>query len=112
MIRQITEKILIKLGYTPIIARNGEEAVEKYKSLILSGKSIAVVILDLEVKQGMGGIETMELLTALNPEIKAIVASGYSKDPAMENCQEFGFADSLAKPISVQNLKEALEKLQ
>ncbi|MCP4720804.1 MAG: response regulator [Desulfobacteraceae bacterium] len=112
MIRQITEKILIKLGYTPIIAGNGEEAVEKYKSLILSGKSIAVVILDLEVKQGMGGIETMKLLSALNPEIKAIVASGYSKDPAMENCKEFGFADSLAKPISVQNLKEALEKLQ
>ena len=112
MIRQIIEKILIKLGYTPIIAGNGEEAVEKYKSLILSGKSIAVVILDLEVKQGMGGIETMKLLSALNPEIKAIVASGYSKDPAMENCKEFGFADSLAKPISVQNLKEALEKLQ
>ncbi len=112
MIRQITEKILIRLGYTPVLARNGEEAVEKYQSLVLSGKSIEVVILDLEVKQGMGGIETLGRLVELNPAIKAIVASGYSSDPAMENCKEFGFADSLAKPISVQNLKEALERLQ
>ncbi len=111
MIRQITKKILIRLGYTPIIARNGEEAVEKYQSQVSSGNTIAVVILDLEVKQGMGGIEAMELLTAINPEIKAIVASGYSSDPAMQDCEKFGFADSLAKPISVQNLKEALEKL-
>ena len=112
MIRQITEKILVRLGYTPVLARNGEEAVEKYQSMVLSGTSIAVVILDLEVKQGMGGIETMALLTALNPGMKAIVASGYSDDPAMKDCKAFGFADSLAKPISVQNLKEALEKLR
>ncbi len=111
MIRHITKKILVRLGYTPVLAQNGEEAVEKYKSLFLSGKKIAVVILDLEVKQGMGGIETMALLMALNPETKAIVASGYSKDLAMENCNAFGFADSLAKPFTVQNLKEALEKL-
>jgi len=111
MIRHITEKILVRLGYTPVLAQNGEEAVEKYESLVSSGKTIAVVILDLEVKQGMGGIEAMALLTALNPKIKAIVASGYSKDSAMENCKAFGFADSLAKPISVLNLKEALEKL-
>ncbi len=111
MIRHITKKILIRLGYTPVLAQNGEEAVEKYKSLVLSGKEIAVAILDLEVKQGMGGIETMALLTALNPEIKAIIASGYSKDLAMEDYKSFGFADSLAKPFTVQNLKEALEKL-
>lgn len=111
MVRHVTKKILVRLGYTPVLVRNGEEAVEKYKSLVLSGKRIAVVILDLEVKQGMGGIETMALLKALNPEIKAIVASGYSKDLAMENCNAFGFADSLAKPFTVQTLKEALEKL-
>jgi len=112
LIRQITEKILLSLGYTPVLARNGEEAVEKYTALILSGKTVAVVILDLEVKQGMGGIETLGKLVALNPDIRAIVASGYSKDPAIENCKQFGFADSLAKPISIQNLKQALEKLQ
>lgn len=112
MIRRITEKILVRLGYTPVLARNGEEAVEKYQSMVLSGKSIVGVILDLEVKQGMGGLETMALLTALNPEMKAILASGYSEDPAMKDCKAFGFADSLAKPISVQNLKEALAKLR
>jgi signal transduction histidine kinase/CheY-like chemotaxis protein len=111
MIRHITEKILVRLGYSPVLAENGEEAVAQYKSMALGGQGIAAVILDLEVKQGMGGIETLALLTALNPEIKAIVASGYPEDVAMENHKAFGFADSLAKPISVQNLKKALEKL-
>jgi CheY-like chemotaxis protein len=111
MIRHITEKILVRLGYAPVLAENGEEAVAQYKSMILGGQVIAAVILDLEVKQGMGGIETLALLTDLNPEIKVIVASGYPEDVAMENYKAFGFADSLAKPISVQNLKKALEKL-
>jgi signal transduction histidine kinase/CheY-like chemotaxis protein len=112
MVRRVIQKILAQMGYTPVLARNGEEAVEAYQSSLLSGKIIGVVILDLEVKQGMGGLETMEALTALNPEIKAIVSSGYSTDPAMENCKAFGFAASLAKPISIQSLKGILAKLQ
>ncbi len=111
MILEITGKILERLGYEPVLARTGEEAVEKYRSCLVEGKIIGKVILDLEVKQGMGGVETMEKLSNLNPGIKAIVASGYSNDPTMENFSYFGFSAALSKPFSIETLKKALEEL-
>ncbi|MDD9302443.1 MAG: GAF domain-containing protein [Desulfobacter sp.] len=111
MILEITKKILERLGYEPVIARTGEEAVEKYRSSLIKGKIIGKVILDLEVKRGMGGVETMEKLLTLNPGIKGIVASGYSNDPTMENCSYFGFSAALSKPFSIDTLKRALDDL-
>ena len=104
-------KILERLGYEPVLARTGEEAVEKYRSCLVEGKIIGKVILDLEVKHGMGGVETMEKLGRLNPGIKGIVASGYSNDPTMENFTYFGFSAALSKPFSIETLKRALEEL-
>ena len=111
MILEITQKILERLGYEPVLARTGEEAVEKYRSCLVEGKIIGKVILDLEVKRGMGGVETMEKLLSLNPGIKGIVASGYSNDPTMEDYSYFGFSAALSKPFSVETLRRALQDL-
>ncbi len=111
MILEITGKILERLGYEPILARTGEEAIDKYRTSLIEGKIIGKVILDLEVKHGMGGVETMEKLLSLNPGIKGIVASGYSNDPTMENCTYFGFSSALSKPFSIETLKKALQNL-
>nr|WP_320015983.1 ATP-binding protein [uncultured Desulfobacter sp.] len=111
MILEITEIILNQLGYEPILAKSGEEAVEKYRSCLVEGKIIGKVILDLEVKHGMGGEETMEKLLAMNPGIKGIVASGYANDEVMENHSFFGFSAALSKPFSIMALKQALENL-
>ncbi|WP_321494710.1 ATP-binding protein [uncultured Desulfobacter sp.] len=111
MILELAEKILIQLDYEPVLAKSGEEAVEKYRSCLVEGKIIGKVILDLEVKHGMGGEETMEKLRVLNPGIKGIVASGYSNDAVMENYSFFGFSAALSKPFSITALKQALENL-
>ena len=111
MILEVTEIILTQLGYEPVLAKSGEEAVEKYRSCLLEGRIIGKVILDLEVKHGMGGEETMEKLLALNPGIKGIVASGYPNDAVMENHSFFGFSAALSKPFSIMALKQALENL-
>ncbi|MCG8688600.1 MAG: ATP-binding protein [Desulfobacterales bacterium] len=111
MILEITGKILTRLGYDPILAKTGEEAIEKYRSCLVEGKIIGKVILDLEVKHGMGGVETMEKLLSLNPGIKGIVASGYSNDSTMENYAYFGFSAALTKPFSIDTLRQALQDL-
>ncbi|MDD4274538.1 MAG: ATP-binding protein [Desulfobacter postgatei] len=111
MILEVTEIILTQLGYEPVLAKSGEEAVERYQACLVEGKIIGKVILDLEVKHGMGGEETMEKLLALNPGIKGIVASGYSNDVVMENHSFFGFSAALSKPFSIIALKQALENL-
>ncbi len=112
MIRDICAKILPRLGYDAIVAKDGQEALWLYEKYLNAGEKINIAILDLEVKQGMGGAETVGKLLELNSELKAIVASGYSTDAIMESCHEYGFSLALAKPFTMAVLKDALEKLQ
>jgi DNA-binding NarL/FixJ family response regulator len=70
--------------------------------------------MDLTVPGGMGGIEAIEKLKAIDPDVRAIVSSGYSNDPVMSNFREYGFKGVIAKPYRSQELSailmEVLEK--
>jgi len=112
MIREISSKILSKLGYEAIVAKDGEQAISLFKKHLKTSDIINLAILDLEVKQGMGGAQAIKKLLKLNPELKAIIASGYSSDLIMENCQDYGFVLALSKPFSMNTLKQALERLR
>lgn len=111
MILEMSEKILTRLGYQPVIAKNGEQAIQRYKKAQQENDPIRFVILDLEIKQGMGGVETIKALKKLDPDVTAIIASGYSEDKIMENCRDFGFALAIAKPYRMAELKASLKIL-
>ena len=74
-----------------------------------SGKPFDAVILDLTIRGGMGGKETIVKLRALDPGVKALVASGYSNDPVMSQYEEAGFDGMVPKPFSAQQLTLALQ---
>ncbi len=112
MIRDIYVKMLFKLGYEAVPAKDGEQAIQVYEKYLKAGEKISIAILDLEIKQGMGGAEAVGKILKLNPDLKAIVASGYSTDTIMESCREYGFSLALAKPFTMVMLKEALAQLQ
>ena len=76
-----------------------------------SGKPYDAVILDLTVKGGMGGDETVKILKEINPQIKAIVLSGYSNDPVINDFKKYGFMEALAKPYSLKDLDNILNKI-
>ena len=105
----LLEKLLIHLGYDIELAGDGSQAVEIYKKAIKSGQIFDVVILDLTVPGGMGGKETMEILLEVDPDIKAIVTSGYSRDPVMSDYKKYGFKSYIAKPFNVGTLSKILD---
>ncbi|MBI2399883.1 MAG: response regulator, partial [Deltaproteobacteria bacterium] len=76
------------------------------------GRPFDLVILDLTVPGGMGGKETMKKLMELDPKVRAIVSSGYSKDMILAEYKKFGFSGVIAKPYRVSDfsrvVKEAL----
>jgi len=96
------------LEYEVEYARNGTEAIKLYKESIDSRNPFDAVILDLTIPGGMGGMETIRKLLTIDPDVKAIVASGYSNDPVMSNFKEYGFKDAVAKPYGIEELDEAL----
>ncbi len=83
MIRNLGRQMLSRFGCDCVIAKDGGEAIELYKNSIVTGKPFDAVILDLTVKGGMGGKETFKKLLKLDPQVKAIVSSGYSTDIVM-----------------------------
>jgi DNA-binding NtrC family response regulator len=111
MIRNLAEKMLSRLGYAAELAKDGVEAIELYKKAIDSGETYDAVILDLTVKEGIGGKDTVIKLLEIDPQVKAVVSSGYSNDPVMTDFRRYGFTGALPKPYTMKDLSEALDKV-
>ena len=111
VIRMIVGRMLKSMGYEPEVAESGEEALEKYRQAMESGRRFDVVIIDLTIRGGMGGMECIKKLLAMDPRVKAIVSSGYSDDPVMSSHQEFGFKGIITKPYQIEDLSEILNRV-
>ena len=110
-IREMTMQMLDDLGYEVRGAREGSEAIKLYEEAKESGHPFDAVILDLTVPGGMGGDEAIRKLREIDPEVKAIVSSGYSNDPIMSEYWEYGFRDVVAKPYEIKKLSWVLHKV-
>ena len=73
-----------------------------------AGRPFDLVILDLTVPGGMGGKETIKALGRIDPQVRAIVSSGYSNDPVMAEFNKHGFCGVVAKPYKLQELARAV----
>ena len=91
--------------------RIGAEAIRMYKKAQESEMPYDAVILDLTVPGGMGGKEAINKLLEIDPEVKAIVSSGYSDDPVLANFQEYGFKGMMPKPFESLSLSKVLHEV-
>ena len=111
MIRKVASTILRHLGYEVDLANDGEEAVAMYQAALAAGQPYALTILDLTVRGGLGGREAMVQLRDLDPGVRALACSGYSNDPVMANCEEYGFCGVVVKPYQTKELGEAVSRV-
>lgn len=111
VIRNLSSELLSALSHDVEVARHGQEALEKYKTANASGIPFDMVILDLTVKGGMGGVETLQQLIKIDPHVKAVVSSGYSDDSASASYLSQGFKAYLKKPYAVNALREVVSKI-
>ena len=111
IIKIVVGQMLNTLGYEYEFAENGEQAVEKYSNAMGSGEAFDVVILDLTVRGGMGGKETIRKLIEIDPAVRAIVSSGYSDDPVVANYGDYGFKNTLSKPYELETISSILHSL-
>jgi two-component system, cell cycle sensor histidine kinase and response regulator CckA len=111
LVRNIVGIMLKALGHEVDFAENGEDAIAKYREALSSGRRFDIVILDLTIRGGMGGEEALRELLALDPEVKAVVSSGYVDSSTISEYQSRGFNACLAKPYEVDALREVLNVL-
>ncbi|MEW6109677.1 MAG: PAS domain S-box protein [Nitrospirota bacterium] len=111
IIRSVLDRMLAQCGHEADFAKNGGEAIALYKKARESGQPYAAVIIDLIITDGMGGKEAIERLREIDPDVKAIVSSGYSNDPVMSNFRDYGFKSFLAKPYKLEELCNVLTRV-
>ncbi len=112
LVRQVTGRMLERLGYAVDAVADGREAVVKFAAALNRHEPYHLAIVDLTVPGGMGGLDTVRHLRALDPGAKVIVASGYASDPVLADSAQYGFTGRLAKPFQLQRLEQELARVE
>jgi CheY-like chemotaxis protein len=99
--------MLEKMGYNVLIARSGKEALELIQK---NEQTIGMVILDLIMPDISGG-DTYDKLKEINPEIKVMLASGYSIDGQTSEILERGCNGFIQKPFNIKKLSQKIREI-
>ncbi len=108
MVLQVSGQMLRRLGHTVVYAEEGKAAVDRVAESIRAGTPFDGAILDLTIRDGMGGREAMAEIRKIAPDIRSIVSSGYSEDPVMHDFIQYGFDAALPKPYDKKEMAAAL----
>ena len=109
-IRELTSQLLGTLGFEVTAVPDGLEAVKIYERALHAGENFQAVILDATVRGGMGGLATIARLRSLDPNVTAIICSGYSDEAALSEFLTYGFRGALPKPFTRRDLADVLQR--
>ncbi len=96
----VGKKMLEKLGFSVLTAKNGKEALDVYKN---NQDDIDLVVLDI-IMPDMGAAETYDGLQAINPAIKVLLSSGYGADQQTREILDRGCNGFIQKPFNLKGL--------
>ncbi len=111
LVRDVLGEMLQEMGYEADFAHDGVETIEKYKKAIQSETPFDLLVMDLTIPGGMGGNEAIQILREIDPQVKAIVSSGYSEDPIMANFKDYGFSGVISKPYQIEEMGKVLKQV-
>jgi PAS domain S-box-containing protein len=104
LVRSLITRNLTSQGFEVCETPEGTETIRRYQESMDQGRKFDLVVLDLTIPNGLGGVRTMERLRQLDPNVLAIVSSGYSDDPVMAKPSAYGFSAVLPKPYEPADL--------
>jgi two-component system, cell cycle sensor histidine kinase and response regulator CckA len=104
---RILQRMLNQLGYNTIPANSGEKALEIYKE---KQEEIDLVILDLGMP-GMGGHKCLTKLVGLDPNVKVIIASGYSAEGLIKDTIKQGALGYVVKPFTRDEISKIIREV-
>jgi len=110
-VRKITQDLLSQIGYEVEISSEGRQTIDEYVKAVQTNNKFDIVILDLIIPEGLGGIDTLKELLKINPNVIALAMTGYSTDEIESNYMEYGFKGFIAKPYDIRKFSELISNL-
>lgn len=104
LLRRVAKKLLQKLGYSVLEASSGQQALEIFQE---KKEEIDLVLLDL-IMPGLTGLQTLERLRALKPEVPVLLCSGYEDGDGQDLPPEVSF---LSKPFPLETLSQRVSEV-
>ena len=103
-VRMVAAACLRRAGAVVETVDEGERAVSAYARARTDATPFEVVLLDLTVRSGVGGIEAARRICDRDPTARCVVMSGYSDDPVLADFRTYGFVGVVPKPFTYQQL--------
>ncbi len=107
MILDVGTRILKKLGYQVLTAKDGEEAIEIYAN---NKNEVDLIILDIVMPKIDGG-DTLDKLQELNPQVKVLLSSGYSIKGRVSELLKRGGCDFIQKPFTLNVISKKIREV-
>jgi PAS domain S-box-containing protein len=106
-VRIVTERMLERCGFSVLCASDGLEALQLYRA---RASEIVCVLLDLAMPR-MDGEQTFRELRRIQPDVRVVLASGYSDEEIAQRFHSEGLAGFIAKPYRVETLGAKLREV-
>ena len=110
-ILKILSAYLQKLGFAPTSVSDGLTALETYQEALAEGDAFSAVLMEMSVKQGLGGKATLDRLKKIDPDVKAVAIIASDANPGAGEYLDFGFKGVLGKPFRMEDMKKTLSEV-
>lgn len=110
-IQQLLQESLTLMGFDVVVTRDGKGAILAYEKAVRDGNAFDIVLMDLVVQDGMGGLAASVEILKQNPEARLVATSGDSLDPVMMHPNLYGFVGQVAKPLNLRALAAFITQL-
>jgi two-component system, cell cycle sensor histidine kinase and response regulator CckA len=104
IVRGLVERVLVRAGYQVVAVADGEQALGELRRARDEGSNFDLVILDVMIEDGMGGVETLAEMRKSAPHMPVIFSTGHSDRNIVENLCASGAAHVLSKPFAMHEL--------
>jgi DNA-binding NtrC family response regulator len=111
MILGVVGSMLSTLGYECAMAKDGVEGCNEYVRAKADGKPFGAVLLDATIPNGLAGKEALKFLLKVDPEVRAILCTGYADSDLFKEAEQIGFRAVLAKPFSISQFVSVFKKV-
>jgi PAS domain S-box-containing protein len=103
--RDVSIKLLGKLGYEIRTVESGEKAAELVKEKVYD-----LLILDMIMPNGIDGAETYKRILESNPYQKAVIVSGFAQTDRVNMALDLGASEYILKPLTIKSIARAIRK--